>query len=705
MPYVDAQGMLVLQDDPGTLPVVPRVRRHVRIRRSWEDPWRLVQYLEPLACRSETAPAYGQATFLYRFGRIKREDSTSFADYVPDPILDHFVQVLIQHDGGPLIVAWTGIVVEEIYVPDRPTTPSGDQTVVAYELPYLLDRQVIGNARVWGEPETKEIGWHPPFNRESTPGRRTIGNRHTEVDPETEVHVFTDGSESPATWTTKEILDHLLAYHAPEAPEFELGGQVDAITKEKPFIEVAGKTCWAVIAELVSPRKGLSLVPRVDEESGKVLLEIFTTTAEPIEIDEGTLPANPQRVAWAIPSSAPLSHLVELTPFHRTSANQYATIEVRGARIKVVGTWSVFDGTLEKAWSEDLETEYIYATGDDPQRNDAFRARDRFRGVFTRFRVPKDWDGILRDATGGNDQVALPKCQPDGTVTVEDGPATWWPYGKTFERSLPFRVGRDLKKAEDDPDEDLNPDRTEPEFLPALAFVHDSFDGAVHAATDRWFMLDLASQYIEDLQDVGVRILDREMGVELVCRPRHYVADTWGDTAGETLIEPELSTADFGVTACLETDERLRFELEIEGVAGDKRLVIEVPDAEYWYGVPGTVIDIDDQGLVRLPESRKVLRDDKPRLAAIAAFHRAWYGVGRQAIEIAVADIGLYLPLGAFLDEVRSTWFVEAIRTVVSAREIDFRSGRTRIETGWKSASQGMGTPNFRGKAINPGAF
>src|SRR3954462_12197876 len=80
----------------------PRTRFRVSKKRQWSDAWEVVPYLEVVEFTDCAAPSMPSATFRYVFGKIRREDTTSFTFYNALELRDWYVKVDQLPPAGPL---------------------------------------------------------------------------------------------------------------------------------------------------------------------------------------------------------------------------------------------------------------------------------------------------------------------------------------------------------------------------------------------------------------------------------------------------------------------------------------------------------------------------------------------------------------------------------------------------------------------------
>ena len=682
---------------PGTL---PRLRYWVEASSTINGSYTYLPYLQPLRCVEACAPEIGSADLLYHFGYIKREDQASAAYFTPYNLLGAFVAIWCQEAGYAPQLVWRGIVTDVENRLERADVPGGAQLVKAWGLAHLLEKMEISTAKVLKSTSLVTIDWVPTFNRRTRLGLSLTGNRSSGfVDGSS--YVFSEDNE---TWTSADVLQYLLTYHVPDAITVTVSGQLDVLEKLIEEYQFEGMSTWAAINKIIDRKRGLGCYVKAGSLGNSLELVIFTLVERDLTYGTKSLPANPNQTYFQMPSEYPWTHLVPTIPFRSTTTNQYDVIEVRGERLRVTGTFSIRDENLVEAWSDDLESDYVTGLDpDDEEQNDRYRSLDKFEGVFTRFVVPKDWDGQCGNGEGEDRSNVLLDANDDGTVTHESV-GGFFPADKTFLRQLPFEVGKDYQDgAEDAPDD--NPDGVEPEFKLLFAVIEDKTEGAtiegrVHEETDKWHYLDRLSESFreESIRSASARPLSTGFGVEISASPRHYFAmaneDFGYSGAGASSIEAEFDYQKLAFTCQFEHDIRPR--VVVENVAGtpsttERKLVIDVPGAESWWVATGTILDVDDKGKpVRYKGSDNLVRDDSEKLQAVAAFASGWYGVTRQAVNIVINSVGLFCQLGVLITDIRTSSMTEPVRTVVTARSIDFDAQQTTIETGYANFDLGF---------------
>jgi hypothetical protein len=256
------------------------------------------------------------------------------------------------------------------------------------------------------------------------------------------------------------------------------------------------------------------------------------------------------------------------------------------------------------------------------------------------------------------------------------------------------------------PPVDANRGGAEPQWRPMFVLVKDTASGIGfdHQPDDRYHYVEqLAADFSNavggGITSANVRPLDGRMGFELGVTPRHYFAlDTSFDNDSlNTTVPAPFDFKTFVCTGFFETESRFKVVID-ELFDGEKfetgrTLIINVPDAELWLIADATVIDIDADGdLVKIApvEGAEELRNDLAKIEAVAAGAAVWYGKKRQAVEIGINRIGLFVELGTILTDINTVVGREPVRTMITGRFIDFTAndggGKTTIVTGWGNA-------------------
>lgn len=683
--------------------VLPMTRSYVQVKKNWDEDWVFYPYLTAIRYTNTVAPEVGSAELMLDFGDIKREDQLAFSLQGVSNLRDYYCQILIQYSGEEPVADWYGVITDEQTNIDRAAFSSGVQRLSANGLVHLFDRIPLTPTRALESPgKLNSLDWSIPFNRamiggskrRSTPnqygtrGNVTFGNRSSakvDEDGNADTHgtyVFERNGEE---WNNRQILDYLLKYFLPASfGAIKLTGQASILSSMIDLHDFEGATLFDAINELIPRGLGLGWNLEVTEEEA-LELNVFTVTD--VEIRSGTkaLPANLHLTTFTLPNEFPFTHLLDDLHFRVTANNTVDVIEIRGERILVCGTFSYRDGTLFEGWVNASETSYRAPGGADNKEKDQARQADKFEAVYSHHRVPQDWDWLCGNGEGVSFESMSPTIGDDGSVDFTvSGP--FWNSPRAFERELPLESGKDYTVK---PPTSLLPADTESDYRPLFAAIQDSVSGAKHTKNDKWIVLDRANTGSTDLVNIGVRPLDKELGIETQVSPRHYLGAGHFTAGDGTEKLPELDYKKLLITAAIQIDHRQRIVLKnMNGTPTEveRRITIDVDGAQYWHIAPNTVIDVDASGgLVRVAGTNQALRDGLEKLNTVAAFAQAWYGIQRQAVQIPIKRPGRFVSLGVMLTDIRSVALAEPVRTVVTARTVNMVDGTTVIETGWQA--------------------
>lgn len=658
------------------------------VKEAWDDDWEFVPFLYCTRCAELCPPEMSHADLVYNTGELMQEDSSVWEIYDPIELIGQFVRIDLQYPGYAPVPVWFGVITDDKLAIQSATTTSGPQPMRAYGLGHLLDRVELRTGHCFaGTDGTDEIDIDdvPTFNFDSELDDKVLGNRSLDVDSEDVYRFAAPGDSSTRTkWDAQNIIKHMLAHDAPDEIEWQLAGQTEALIQIERVFTLNGHKLWQSLNELIDRRHGIGWYLRTTGE-GPVQIWVFTVVEEDVSYATGQLDANAAPVHFTIPSTYPYNHLADTLEFRRTRINQFGTLVYRSERMKSMAAFSKADETFEAGWSSGLESGYKQASGgDDPKVNDRYRSLDQYRRVFTTQVVPKTWDGMVKDGENALDaRPMFPTPLDDGTFD-EETPAPFWAFKKKFERSTLLKEAWNYAPA-DGPTDQGKTDRVA-ELRPIYALIKDTVQtaNAKHTKDGKWHLVDKLDQgYQGQARALHVRPLDTELGVEVGGHPPHYLAaEDWaGAKASET--EPEFTWRQIIVVGAMKSDVRARVVIELSEES-EQVLTVDCKEVEVWYCVPGTPIDVTTAGnIVMMPPENRWIRDDTDKLHARAALGKAWFGVERQCVEIPLNRPGLYVPLGSMLTGVSGAYAWVPVRTVITARMIDFESQRTTISTGW----------------------
>lgn len=676
----------------------------VSTKERWGDAWEEAPYLQPRRAVEAASPSEPYAEFVYDYGQLKREHEFQFTTYDPVELIGRFIliEVIPEGDGvyrpgrdrQPL---WIGRIIDEHTEhqgADATTfVERGVQVLRATGIDHELRRRRLSGAVVLqakgsrepgsfsvGEPEPVEINRALTFNDRRRFGGSDKGNRSTNLHDTgnaygpIETHLFSADGE---LWSNLDIWTYFRGRHHPPhppvGPAFTPSGQYDDLDNIiGRSIRYEGRTFAEMLDVLIDRRRGFGWTVRANpDDLERVFVHVFSHFGRAINARGVEFTANPEQITLRFDDDL----LAEPVVTRVSEANLYDRIEVLGAPVlscfslSFASTFTGGDENLERGWTDGEEDAYLTANSSgssDPDLNDAVRQGDEFERVFQLFRPVRGWDWCAGDPTEAPPVSHIGWCNPrvtkSGVLSIPGGntdPSGYFNHHRSFERFLPILQAA----AADD---------AEPELRRPFAILPDP------AGSGRYHFIERPP---EGQPSGHLRMADSELGVVVSYSPNHILALTdWSDPA-PTNHDPVWDYRDLILTVAARTDERLRVFEDVTSVGADGRvLTIEIPDAEAWWVVRGTVIDVQNGDLV-LHTGDMEVRNDRDELNQILVLAWSWYAQERRAISITYKDLVLVAPVGTYIKEIASANGSLPAGTVVTRREWDFQRGRTKIET------------------------
>lgn len=631
--------------------------------------WARTSYIVPVHGSLAAAPSIGTATFRFNFGQIKREDSSGFAQENALDLLGQYIRVLrVGAEGSGVL--WTGSIDVESFKPHGGAAGAGIQEFNAFEVGHELDRDAILGCKAENSfGGVTDIDWVPPANERYERGVREFGNRSASAHSDGAYYFSSDG----AAWTNLDLAEMILKRYTPAGgPTFVLGGQKDALAQLKGVVQIAGRTPWNVLNQLISRRRGLGFYPEVQGQ--KVVLKVFSILEQKLKLGDVEIPGNTNIFNLDLDTSI----MLEKPMATRSISTRFEELEARGERIVTVFTCGYDDDVLEKAWADNDQTDYDAGTGSDPDENDDFRKADRFEAVYVKHRIAPGWDGKV--GVSGKYEV-FPVFDDKGDYELKGG-AYFFPLGKSFEDWLPFY--ETVASRSNPLDTAGLPSGAEPTFRRPFALAYD-------AASEKTFYVEKPLESLE-ISGAHFNLYPRELAFGVEAHPRHLYGKGYFDAGspGESNTDPVVTYSRINATLALKTDQVLRMVARRDGVQSGERVrrkVIQVPEAHFWYCLPNTILDIDEDGAPVTYNGDGILRDDRDRLREHLAFALAWYGQIRRAIDVPIRDsLDLPTPIGAYIKAAVSGGTTLDIGTPVSCVEFDFMAYKATVKTMWAEA-------------------
>lgn len=713
---------------------VPEVK--VYVSADIRGPWKVEKYLRLDRLRRASAPEIDEATFTYDYGSIIREDKVEFKPrlYSPLNVSGKFVKVVIESFPE---VTWFGVF--EVDARDAAGSrlsrdkPTGRQQLTAFGLLRLLDvtdvtSSVVRNGTGTSIFDQIVIGRGLPFNTD--PGGAFIERGNRSDSKTSGVFVFSAEPRRKNVWTAWEAARYLLAKHHPKEIDgspvavWELTGDSEALSWYDIAVETDRRTVKQVLDELIPRRRGVGYRVEWDETARKIFVRTYTFARAKITLPNNqSLPKNADQVKLDFESAFDIGNSVLVN----SAAQKFHRIVIEGQRRTTTCTLSFNPGysQIVRDWTDDDETLYkTAATGevDYPvtadiarryQRNEDFRRGDLASFVWSKFRISSDWNRRVLNhdqsapvdeywafpktiETGPN--IGKPRELYDAETNPEDVPQ--WIRGMRIENRLAILERADYsgsKIKEATYFEDI-PGEIQPEHLPPLVFIK-TFSGDT-APEHRWTQIEkLAStakiEHTRRHWAGHLHLLDGDPKFEIKISgaPQHVLAaGEWtGTGTGDEHTDPHhhpdhiggINYENMRATLCLRWDAAVTVEKSVQAAEPgepERLLRIFIRDARLDYVAPKTVVQVKDGKLIR-NDTGGFVRDDRPRMEAIARTAAEWYGRPRQALTFDFRQIRPVVELGQLVINIGENYVLEEVNSVITAITMDFLNVTTEIQT------------------------
>ena len=694
---------------------------------AWVGSWIERTTLQPISAVNVCAPEYGQAIIRQHIGSHNLADRTAFAAEAALDLRDHYVKIVNASDSSE----WVGIITEQSteWLGFQAADPTGIRTYVARSLDHLLDMTPIVGSWCSDDGATVyQIDRSLTFNISHERGGTLIGNRSAAKIGLTPMWYFTlDGSE----WTIKNILEYVLDQYAGSMGFlWELGGQIDDLDQLTTIVSLDGLTVRQALNKLIDRRRGYGWTLRmVGSEPQDVRIHVFSLFTSDVNVGGFTFTENAEQGDVDLGAK----HLIKRILVSSDYSRAYNKIRVQGRPVKAC--FDVRTGNaapLRAAWSVALLDEYKEGAKNiagyagwplqtQQEENDRVRARERYRDVFAKWEIDPDWDWeTFVSGPLGDMPVAL-SIASDGDFILNGKlqavASDVYPGTRPFLPFLPLKEGVDYSTA----GWEAAVTDTLPFRAPFVTIPHP-LHGEVLSGSDGPFV------YIHDMQQPDipngrVSMENRGTAIRIQFSPNYLFAangpaepgepaEYWGDPPEH---EPGVyqniwwydavrgSRRRFWATICIELDTRLVVEIACGSAPStdfDRDLVIDVPDAELWYAMVATVVGIEKDGrhayllgdeaspnavLDSGHAVAMVLRDDSPRLRALALLAKEWYGIAHSPAKLQTHQVKDYGGPGQYYENavVDGGADVFAVNSIVTKQAWDYEQGTTSIETAW----------------------
>lgn len=685
-------------------------------RATWADDWVERPNLFVTTCRKTTGDQIGQATLVTEYGQMMREGDDTFVQEDPLDLNGHWVKIEFETQTGEDDVVWLGVVLQDsrTRLGGETGVHCGDQQFSCASVEWFLSKVQVTTSTVGDGADWYEIDRGLAFNagyQQFGNTKRNIGNRSDDFHTD-EYYTFSLQPRAQK-WSAAEIVIYLLL----RCEIFLDGGPPVALDHDiltnlawyfPQNVETHGRTIYEIINQVVSERHGVAW--NLDFDGTYIVFKSWSYAKEDITLPSGIVfPKNTYPVDLDFDDAIDVNDAVEI----RDRSQVYRQVIVQGARRASVCTLSLEDGSLVTNWSAGEETEYLEAASGtagfdaltfDKQitANDRFRVTHRMRRVFTSFKIPRNWDGMVSLTPGlGGDPIrpVFPTLDSNGDPTFDS--ETFLNHALRIQEQTVLLEHVDYTT--DPSNSTLLDGRDEAEFMESFGlWLMDGEDGA-----DKWARLNHLSDFgkSNDIKRKGTDVFGRKRtGFNFDCHlsmssrqpalsilpngPSHFQAgEQWyEDLPALSWTEPEIDYREFAFTVMIEGDSFVQatYPDTPTGNLADSAciLFIELGDAfRLDYLVKGTIVGLDPDGNAKRAANDGFIQDDRPRLKDIARLLGVWHKVPRVSFRLAYAQISSLFWVGQLVQQVGSGDTLTQVNSLITAVDWDFQAGRTTITT------------------------
>lgn len=694
----------------------------VSVAEALDGNWTEVPDLFCESARFVAGPELDYASFSWRYGyKQPVGDSNGVRYFYPLDLPGMYVRVEVE--GVPESAWWYGVIEDDsrkLEGARQTFKPSGQQTLTAYGFGRLLERQRV----TVGSTESYAVERGLTFNGDST-AYGEGGNRSVDVNP-LGAYSFTDTRRGGALWTVGDAVAHLMVLHAPANTEWEVDAPAGLLDRPLPPVATDRRPVKEILDEILTRRRGIGYKFQFNPEILKIQLVCFSFADEDVTGADGEviIPANPTATDMDFENALDVE--ARILYHHGEVADkivvegEYATSTLTlrfnediGANWTALEELAYLQAASNETGYDDLELEEQY------RRNEAWRARDRLRNVFSRFAIVEDWSQrVAPEGEGETEYFAFPVDDDSREYeegVTEDG-LPLWNEGLRIAPRLPLQSRLDYSgtRIEDGtfPDSTI----TEAAYLPPLIIAN--------LPDDEVLPYQLIDQMITTEEDqprgwsCNVAVADHDAALILRVsdgRQQLLALDDFA-TAAET--DPEhdptyqrgVNWQDFQATLTLLGDHRVSASVEINTAPDRPQKVVYIPtqNMRLDYVVPQTVVAVEDGVLIRTTTGGYV-RDDRVRLQQIADLAAAWYGRTRANIVLSVKTVDATFSVGVLVRSVGEIYDVpdfdpdftlneiiamlalvelqpivsKPVNSPITMLEWDFRNARETIETSY----------------------
>lgn len=675
-------------------------------RRYWSDAWVEIPFFDPLTVAYRVSPSMSSADLEYKFGRVMRrgELEPSLVEPLDAPApfgvqLGDFVKIVISEGGSesPTQFLWYGVLVEQEKTLGGISegVRYGVQHWRAFGMEYLLSRVMVDKTYLrdfssfYDNVIERAVGFNLGAGGEQA--HELAGNRLSGTNDPERFDNDLDGTK----WTLYEIAKYLVENFHPTdlsgsaAVPFKVTTGVTAVQNmglySKPTLPAEGRTVKELLDQIADRRRMLAWTCLADDS--EVTVRFFNMLDQSVTLpgDQGVLSSSESQSTWdfdsdnafvdcrLLESEIPLAHEVIVRGERMTSTFTMSSSET------LIAGWDAAD-LAQYNIGATLEAGYAALGWQEKQAaNQRARESHRLRKVFRYFVLPANWNAVT---------VAGEEFAPHPVTNL---PVVHTVAGLRALDRLPLRIDLDYTTLDDA--KRTQHEQSKSDYRAPLAVI---------AASGGYQYLDRPkSGSVAVRPDAGgrnwgghVRMLDEAPGfeVQIPGEPAHVIAASAEFTPQDDPdlgdVQPDLSWQNIQCTVCMEVDAYCEARWPYPPVAGGenvaKRLYIYVPNARLDYLVKNTILSLDASGAA-ITAGGGWIRDDRPRLKALARIAYAWYGTPRKALAATVHRIPagnvFGITLGSIITSIGTAPNEIPIGTMITEYVLDLVRGTTSIKT------------------------
>lgn len=434
--------------------IADAITHRVYVRSVWSDPWTEMDNLRCERIVWSAAPGIGTGMFRWRFGRAMAWDTPAWQTVAKLSLNPRgFVRVTAEGQSLPGVTkntrdwvgTWNSCVDHDMV-----------QRFTADSIEILLSYVTIRTA--WyldGSYNLRQDGSGMVFNAKGQPNRSTVKQPVAGTD----VYVFDTNPTRATWWTSRDIVQYLLAAHPPTDATgtalflWQVENEDALPNFDRPTLETHGRTVWDVLTSVIDRRRSISFyvelrdVPDTEPVLTVAKVNVFTFVESDITVnaysegDLGTIPKNADQ--WSIVASYAQSARIVIGVMATHVADR---VRVTGGARMSVCTLSFEDGTLLRGWTDADKTRYEvgasneldYPSFDEPrarkQRDADARAADDLAHVYQRFTLDPIWDQTCNNGENVGQDSPLAIDDEDQQFFISES-------SLQIEKYLPFLTG------------------------------------------------------------------------------------------------------------------------------------------------------------------------------------------------------------------------------------------------------------------------